>query len=87
MGSRVRPIPLPRSRLLTLSEAASYCSLTTSVFERTCPVMAINLSPDGRDDKRLLRYDVLALNDWIDMIGGRLSGKPEHRDWLAEIPD
>ena len=87
MGSRTRPTPLPYSRLLTLSEAASYCSLSASVFERSCPVVPINLSPDGRDDRRLLRYDVQALNEWIDMIGGRLSGKPEHRDWLAEIPD
>ena len=82
---RVRALPLPRSRLITLSEAASFCSLTVPVFERTCPVMPINLSPDGRDDRRLLRYDVMALNEWIDTIGGRVSGAPEHRDWLAEL--
>ena len=87
MGNRARTIPLPYSRLLTLSDAASYCSLTVSVFERTCPVTPLNLSPEGREDKRLLRFDVQALNEWIDMIGGRISGKPEHRDWLAELPD
>jgi hypothetical protein len=85
MGSRVKPTLPPRNRLLTLAEAASYCSVTASVFERTCPVVPISLAPDGREDRRLLRYDVFALNEWIDMLGGRLSNRPEHRDWLAEL--
>lgn len=28
------------------------------------------------EDKRLLRDDVQALNEWIEMIGERLSGRP-----------
>lgn len=78
---RVQILP----RLLTLTQAASYCGVTISVFERPCPVVAIDLSGDGRADPRLLRWDRAALNDWIDQIGGRAAGTPEGRDWLAEI--
>jgi hypothetical protein len=48
-------------------------------------VAPINLSPDGRNDRRLLRYDVRALHEWIDLLSGRTAGMPEYRDWLAEF--
>lgn len=78
-------LPLPPARLLRLADAAAFCSLTVSVFKRTCPVAPINLSPDGRDDRRLLRYDVRALHEWIDLLSGGAAGMPEYRDWLAEF--
>ncbi|MBY0362331.1 MAG: hypothetical protein K2X45_10525 [Phreatobacter sp.] len=80
-----RILPLPSTQLLRLAEAAAFCSLTISVFERTCPVAPINLSPDGRDDRRLLRYDVRALHEWIDLLSGRVAGMPEYWNSLAEL--
>ena len=48
------------------------------MFERTCPVAPINLSPDGRNDVR-------AIHRWINLLSGRAAGMPEYRDWLAEL--
>ena len=49
-------------RLLTRAQAAAYCGLSLSTFSTLCPVQPLSLG----DDKRLERYDVVALNEWID---------------------
>lgn len=75
-------LPGMSRRLLTLAEAADYCHCTVAVFERVCPVTPIALG--GAVDKRLLRYDVVALDEWIDQAGGR-SAKADNDDWLAKL--
>jgi hypothetical protein len=67
-------LPLPSRRLLNHAEAASYCGLTERVFDRTCPIIPISLAEGPRRDNRLLRYDVIALDEWIDVLGGRVPG-------------
>ena len=64
-------------RLLTKAQAASYCGLSVAAFAALCPVRPIALG----DDKRLERFDIVALNEWIDRLG---AGSAElGRDWLA----
>ncbi len=75
-------IPGMSRRLLTLTEAADYCRCTIPVFERACPVTPIALG--DRMDRRLLRYDLLALDEWIDMAGGR-TATADTQDWLAKL--
>jgi hypothetical protein len=79
----VRPVVLtPFKRLLTRAEAAAYCGMSLTSFESICPVRALALGPD----KRLQRYDIQALNEWIDRLGstGSASGKTKE-DRLAEF--
>lgn len=83
MGVRAK-LDIPARRLLTHYEAASYCGVSASVFERTCPITPISLSTDGRHDRRLLRYDVRSLDEWIDLLSGRIQGTPERRDWASD---
>ncbi len=64
-------------RLLTKAEAASYCGISLGVFSTLCPVRPIALG----NDKRLERYDVVALNKWIDELGS--DSEQLGRDWLA----
>jgi hypothetical protein len=66
-------------RLLTKAEAASYCGVSLGVFTALCPVRPIALG----NDKRLQRYDIVALNKWIDGLG---SGSAKLGvDWLATL--
>lgn len=72
---------LPRAhlpRLLSLQDAAIYCSLSVATFSALCPVRPISLGKS----KRLQRYDVVALDSWIDRIGG---DQQHGRDWLAAM--
>ena len=72
-------------RLLRLTEAAEYCGVSPSVFERVCPVRPISLAERlDREDKRLLRWNRISLDEWIDRMDGR-GLQQEARDWLAEI--
>lgn len=66
-------------RLLTRAEAAAYCGLSLSAFSTLCPVRPIALG----NDKRLERFDVVALNEWID----GLDSCPVNRgkDWLGAL--
>ncbi len=66
-------------RLLTRAEAASYCGLSLGVFSTLCPVRPIALG----NDKRLERYDVVALNKWIDGLASSPNGRG--RDWLKAM--
>ncbi len=66
-------------RLLTRAQAAAYCGVSVGSFSTLCPLSPIALG----DDKRLERYDIVALNEWIDGLG---SGSSElGKDWLREL--
>lgn len=72
-------------RLLNRAEAAAYCGMEPALFERVCPVRPISLDVDQpRADKRLNRWDVILLNEWIDRLGGR-AVVHEERDWLSQV--
>jgi hypothetical protein len=66
-------------RLLTKAQAASYCGLSVAAFAGLCPVRSIALG----DDKRLERFDVVELNDWIDSLG--VGTTRLGRDWLSAL--
>jgi hypothetical protein len=59
-------------RLLTKSQAASYCGLSLPTFGSVCPVRAIALGVGVRME----RYDLRELDAWIDSL--RADGK-SHR--------
>jgi hypothetical protein len=72
-------------RLLNRSEAATYCGMDPVLFERVCPVRPISLADDlSRNDKRLNRWDVILLDEWIDRLGGR-AVVHESKDWLSQV--
>ena len=62
MPDRATPVRVA-PRLLTKQEAAAYCGVSVPVFDQVCTVQPVALAK-GRD--RLLRYDVLDLDAWID---------------------
>ena len=66
-------------RLLTQKQAAEYCGVSSATFAALCPVTRVALGPG----KRLERYDVKALDAWIDRLGRK--GEHEGKDWLAEL--
>lgn len=61
-----REMRLPCIRLLTKSQAASYCGLSPVTFGGTCPVRPIALG----EGVRLHRYDVHDIDKWIDSFRG-----------------
>ncbi len=64
-------------RLLKKVEAARYCSLDPTKFQRLCPVRPIEL------DGKVRRWDRKALDAWLDS----LTRSPETMtadDWLGE---
>lgn len=63
-------------RLLTKAQAAAYCGLSSRAFATLCPVRPFALGAD----RRLERYDIVALDEWIDRLGG--PGSKCGRDWL-----
>ena len=58
-------------RLLTRKEAAAYCGVCPQVFAALCPVptLALQLHADGTPNKRLERFDIRALDMWLDTFG------------------
>jgi hypothetical protein len=73
---RSRRVP-PGPRLLTKAEAAAYCGVSSPVFGALCPVRPIALGAG----KRLERYDIQALDTWLDELSdGSQSGGI---DWLS----
>lgn len=64
-------------RLLTRAQAADYCGVSIPVFSARCPVRPVALGAS----KRLQRYDVVALDRWIDELSGQAPETPQ--DWLA----
>jgi hypothetical protein len=71
----VRIVP----RLLTRKQAAAYCGVSVPTFTVQCPVRAIALG----NGKRLERYDIRALDGWIDTLG--IGGASYGKDWLATL--
>lgn len=71
-GRSTRSVGLPDSRLLTPPEAADYCRLSRPLFDRTCRVR-----PIGFNGGRVLRYDRLDLDKWIEDLK---TGRPETDD-------
>ena len=63
-------------RLLSKAQAAAYCGIGVGAFSTLCPVRPIALGAD----KRLERYDVVALNQWIDGLSQK--GAKYNGDWL-----
>lgn len=64
-------LPVPANdnfplRLLTKSQAAAYCGLSAQTFASVCPVRAIALGVGVRME----RYDVRAIDAWIDQLAG-----------------
>jgi hypothetical protein len=68
-------------RLLTKAQAAAYCGVSVGSFSTLCPLRPIALG----NDKRLERFDIVALNQWIDSLASRSSELG--RDWLGEMRD
>jgi hypothetical protein len=64
MGERF-VLPLPAARLLNKKQAAAYCNVALSTFDSVCPVPGIAMDRLGR----VVRYDVHALDRWIDRLG------------------
>jgi len=68
-------------RLLTRRQAADYCGVGIETFAVHCPVQPISLGPG----KRLERYDIVALDRWIDLLNG--GGTSPSKNWLAALED
>jgi len=66
-------------RLLTRGQAAFYCTVSVSTFEAICPVRPVALGKG----KRMERYDIIAIDEWIDRLGG--GGASSRQDWLATL--
>ena len=74
-GNELRILP----RLLTREQAAAYCGVSMATLTALCPVKPIALG----NSKRLERYDVRHLDEWIDTL--REDGAKYGRDWLAAL--
>lgn len=66
------------ARLLNARSAAAYCSMSLAAFSAHCPVKPISLGPDAR----LRRYDIRALDAWIDSLNGPAG---QSTDWLSKL--
>ena len=72
----MRAFPTWQRRLLTRAQAAAYCGISAATFSTRYPVRPIALGAD----KRLERYDIVALNEWVDSLGCCLPKRG--CDWL-----
>ena len=75
--ARVRTI---EPRLLDRSQAAAYCGISLAVFTARCPVRPLAMG----QGKRLERYDIRDLDEWIDRLGAR-GASSETVDWLEKM--
>jgi hypothetical protein len=75
--ARVRTI---EPRLLDRSQAAAYCGISLAVFTARCPVGPLAMG----QGKRLERYDIRDLDEWIDRLGAR-GVSSETVDWLEKM--
>jgi hypothetical protein len=66
-------------RLLTRQQAAAYCGVSVATFSAQCPVRAVALGAG----KRLERFDVQALDEWIDRMRGESPLRMDN--WLDRI--
>jgi hypothetical protein len=74
----VKHRPTIAPRLLTKQDAAAYLGICGATFDRVCPVTPIAL---GEGD-RLLRFDVQALDRFIDSLTPGTRDSAEPKDWL-----
>lgn len=70
-------VPLSIPRLLKKQQAAAYCGVSIATFAAVCPVTPIALG----EGKRLERYDIRDLDDWIETLRGNNSHG--RKDWLS----
>ena len=68
-------------RLLTRRQAAEYCGVGIETFAMHCPVRPVSLGPG----KRLERYDIVALDRWIDRLNTGASALS--KNWLTALED
>ena len=66
-------------RLLTLAQTSAYCGVSARTLLAHCPIRPVSLGPG----KRLERYDIRAIDNWIDTLGGH--GTSSSRDWLTVL--
>jgi hypothetical protein len=87
-GNDIRPTALRRDaptnlrikpRLLTREQAAAYVGVSVPTFTARCPVSPVALG----DGKRLQRFDVRRLDEWIDTLGDERALCD--KDWLAAL--
>jgi hypothetical protein len=71
----------PSKRLLTRAEAAAYCGVSAGAFDSICPVRPIALG----SDRRLERYDIQSLDQWIDRLSLPASASTTKEQALAEL--
>lgn len=69
------PVVMPR--LLTRVQAAAYCGVSAPTFNANCPVQPVSVG----HGKRLERFDVRALDRWIDALATQ--GSQPDTDWLS----
>lgn len=70
-------VPLGVPRLLKRQQAAAYCGVSVPTFAAICPIVPIALGVG----KRLERYDVRDLDEWIDSLKREHIDEP--KDWLS----
>jgi hypothetical protein len=66
-------------RLLARAEAAASCGVSVPIFSAQCPIRPVALGTG----KRLERYDVRALDQWIDALSNGASSST--KNWLAAL--
>jgi hypothetical protein len=79
MASRAVAAAEIAPRLLTREQAAAYCGVSLRTFRNLCPIQPVALGTS----KRLERYDLRALNQWIDTLPGDKASYG--KDWLATL--
>jgi hypothetical protein len=62
-------VPVGVPRLLKRQQAAAYCGVSVPTFAAICPIIPIALGVG----KRLERYDIRDLDDWIETLKGNNS--------------
>ena len=65
--TRSATIPTRAPRLLTKQDAAAYVGVSPAIFDQVCDVRPVELA-EGRS--RLIRFDVVDLDAWIDRRKG-----------------
>ena len=66
-------------RMLTRQQAATYCGVSVPTFMVICPIPPVALGKG----KRLERYDIRSLDEWLDKLGN--DGASLNNDWLAKL--
>ncbi len=73
------PLALIAPRLLTRAQAAAFVGVSVPTFTAICPIRPIALGTS----KRLERYDIIALSNWIESLS--CDNQPAVVDWLDQL--